>query len=176
MAEASVVITAKEKKAIERINRKEINLARIKTANNEFYRSQAADINLTPVPPERKPAFTPAEDNRPYLKVGEFVKVERNTTTRKNRPEGYGYINETFGAGLAAFYSVKYTPAHDGGRTHKDIQLGDLTPCSPFDDVLQEDTKRSRKSTDPVPELEEEVLDDRLPIQKICDALILGAR
>ena len=77
---------------------------------------------------------------------------------------------------MAAFYSVKYTPAHDGGRTHKDIQLSVLTPYSPFDDVLQEDMKRSRKSTDPVPELEEEVLDDRLPIQKLCDALILGAR
>ena len=72
MAEASVVITAKQKKALERIKRQEINLARIKTANNEFYRSQAADINLTPVPPERKPAFMPAEDNwtgrRPLLK------------------------------------------------------------------------------------------------------------
>ena len=38
------------------------------------------------------------------------------------------------------------------------------------------ETKRARKSSAPEPELVEEASDDRLPIQKLCDALILGAR
>ena len=171
-----MILTAKQKKALERLERQETNLARIRTANNEFYRSQAADIDLTPVPPERKQAFAPTDDLKPYLKVGEFVKVENNTTAGKYRPEGYGYVQETFGVGLAAFYTIKYTPAHDGGRIHKRVHLAELTPCSPFDNTLPEDSKRARKSPDPVPELEEEVRDDRLPIQKLCDALVLGAR
>ena len=102
MAEASVVLTAKQKTALARIEREETNLARIKTANTEFYRNQAAEIDLTPTLPERKPAFTPTDDLRPFLSIGEFVKVEASPSG-KYRPEGYGYITETSGVGLAAF-------------------------------------------------------------------------
>ena len=171
MAEASVILTAKHKAALARLERQETNLARIKTADNEFYHSQVEDIDLTPVPPERKPAFTLSEDHKPYLKVGNFVKVELSSTTKKYRPDGYGYIQKTFGVGSAAYYMIKHTPAHDGDRTHKGIPLAELAPWSPFDDVLLEDTKRDRKSPDPVTDLEEEFLDNMLPIQKLYDAL-----
>ena len=70
------------------------------------------------------------------------MKVIANTDSGFNRIEGYGYIDETFGVGIAALYNVKYTPAYDGGRTHKRIKLGDLTPCSPFDNCVPEDSKR----------------------------------
>ena len=176
MAEAPVVLTAKQAAALARIERQELNLERIKLANSQFYREQAADIDLTPVPPERKQAFILAEDNRPYLGIGEYVKVESKTDAGYNRPEGYGYIHQTFGVGLAALYSVKYTPAFDGGRVHKQVRLGDLTPCSPFDECLAEESRRKRKPVIPEPELVEEVVDDRLPIQKLCDCLITGAR
>ena len=103
------------------------------------------DTGITPTPPpERKPAFTLTDDNRPFLPVGDFVKVEAKTESGHNRPEGYGYISETFGVGAAAFYTVKYTPAYDGGRTHKKVHLIDLTSSSPFNDCLPPESKRKR--------------------------------
>ena len=99
------------------------------------------------------------------------------TNTRYNRSEGYSYISETFGYDIAAFHTIKYIPAYDGGRFHKNVQLGDLTPCSPFDNCLAEDLKRiSRTLINDEPELVEEVNDSRLPIEKLCNALINGAR
>ena len=84
-----------------------------------------------PVLPKIKLAFTPSEDHNPYLKVGKFVKVELSSTTKKYSPDGYGYIQETFGVGLAAYYTIKYTLAQDSGRTYKGIHLAELTPFSP---------------------------------------------
>ena len=176
MTDAPVVLTAKQKTALARIERQDVCIARIETANNRFYEEQAAEIDLTPTLPERKPAFTLDEDQTPYLKIGEFVKVENSSSPRCYRPEGYGYVTATFGVGIAAYYSIKYTPAFDGGSTHKQVQLGDLTPCSPFDEFLPPETKRARKSSAPEPELVEEAPDERLPIQKLCDALVLGTR
>ena len=57
---------------------------------------------MTPVPPERNPVFVLTEDYQPYLKVGEFMKVEAKTDAGYNRIEGYGYIVELFGVGIAA--------------------------------------------------------------------------
>ena len=102
MAGAPVVITAKKVTALARIERQENNLARIKEAKTQFYRDQVVEIDLTPTPPKRKPAFNFTEDHKPYLKVGEFVKVEAKTDTGFNRIEGYGYIEETFGVEIAA--------------------------------------------------------------------------
>ena len=114
--------TAKQRSTLARIERQENNLERIKLANSQFYQEKAVDIDLAPVPPERKPAFVPTEDNRPYLKIGEFCRVETNISSKYNRPKGYGYITETLGVGLAAYYTVKLTPAHIvGGRTNRSI-------------------------------------------------------
>ena len=176
MVETPVILTTKQAAALAKIQQQEQNLERIKLANAQLYSEQAAELDLTPTPPERKPTYQPVDDLKPYLKIGEFVKVDEKTEAGYNRIEGYGYITEAFGAGAAAFYSVKFTPAYDGGRTHKQVRLGDLTCCSPFDECLPENTKRVRKSAVPEPELVEEVPDDRLPIQKLCDALVLGAR
>ena len=74
MANVPVVLTARQATALAKIKRQKDNLERIKLANSQFYREQAADINLTPVSPERKPTFHPSKDLRLYLKVGEFVK------------------------------------------------------------------------------------------------------
>ena len=79
---------------------------------------------------------------------------------------------KTFGVGVAAYYTVKFTPAYNGSRVHKQVRLGDLNPCSPFSDGLPEDLKRKRKAAIPEPELEDEAPDDRLPIQKLCNTLV----
>ena len=55
--------------------------------------------------PGRKPTFTPTEHDRPYLKIGELMKVEAKTYSVYTRIEGYGYISETFGVGFAVFYT-----------------------------------------------------------------------
>ena len=57
MNDAPVILTAKQKTALARIERQDINIARIETANNEFYEEVAAEIDLTPTLPERKPAY-----------------------------------------------------------------------------------------------------------------------
>ena len=54
MEDASVFLTTKQKAALAQLERQEINLARIKTANDKFYCSQVADIGLTPVSPVAK--------------------------------------------------------------------------------------------------------------------------
>lgn len=74
MAEAPVVLTAKQASTLARIERQETNLARIKEANTQRYCDQVVDLDLTPAPPERKPAFALEDDQRPYLKVGEEIK------------------------------------------------------------------------------------------------------
>ena len=79
---------------------------------------------------------------------------------------------KTFGVGVAAYYTVKFTPAYDGSRVHKQVRLGHLTPCSPLSDWFPEDLKRKRKAAIPEPELEDEAPDDRLPIQKLYNALV----
>ena len=100
MAEAHIVLTGNQASALARIERQENNLARIKEANTQRYRDQVVDLDLTPTTPKRKPAFTLEDDQRPYLKVGEFTKVERDMSAGNNRPEGYGYVVETFGGNV----------------------------------------------------------------------------
>ena len=104
------------------------------------------------------------------------MKVDGKTDAGYNQIEGYGYISESFGYDTAAFYTVKYMPVYDGGRSHKLVRLCNLTPFSPFNDCFVEDLKRTRNLPVPETELVEEVVDKRLPIEKLCDALIKGAR
>ena len=63
---------------------------------------------------------------------------------------------------------------------HKKIILLDLTPCSPFDNLPPDSgtQTQNRSFTELLQHVEEKkkVVDARLPIQKLCDALILGAR
>ena len=138
--------TPKQLKELQKSQKRENYLARIKEANNIRYQNECANLDiLVPTPPERKNAVILHENNRPYLTRDSFVKVIQNTTAGNNRPAGFGYISECNGVGGAAFYSVKYTPAHDGGRIHKKIPLSDLTPCTPFDNFPAESIKRTRK-------------------------------
>ena len=147
MANAPVVLTNKQASTLKKIERQESNLIRIKDANTLMYEEMCTDVDLTPTPPERKMAIHFGDSLRPFLTIGEFVKVEEKTSSGHNRPTGYGYITETFGVGAAAFYSVKFTPAYDSARTYKNIRLCDLTPCKPFGDCISDDVKRIRLQT-----------------------------
>ena len=77
--------------------------------------------------------------------------------------------------GSAAVYDIKYTPVYDSGRVHRRVSLEYLTPCSPFEDVIPEGIKRCRSSVAVLPPSPPKI-DDRLPIEKLKDALITGSR
>ena len=109
-------LTAKQIRALQKLQREEEDLARIKQANEERYENECANLDiLLPTPPERKRAVVIMDDNRPYLSRDSFVQVSADTSAGHNRPGGFGYITECNGVGGAAMYSVKYTPAYDGG-------------------------------------------------------------
>ena len=171
-------LTTQQISALRKHDRQVVNLQRIKEANQKRYEEGCAELEVAdPVPPERKPAFRIADDQRAFLTRDSFVKVEADTSRGRNRPYGYGYITACHGVGGAAIYDVKFTPAYDSGRIHKAISLGYLTSCSPFDDIIAEGTKRRRRQTEistiPTPS---QLVDDRLPIDKLRDALVVGSR
>ena len=147
MTNVPVVLTNKQASALKNIERQESNLIRIKDANTCMYEEMCKDVDLTPAPPERKMAIHFEDSLRPFLIIGEFVKVEEKTSSGHNCPTGYGYITETFGVGTAVLYSVKFTPAYDSARIYKHIRLCDLTPCKKFADYIVDDVKRSRLQT-----------------------------
>ena len=155
-----------------------LNQQRIKDANQKRYEEGCTELQLAdPIPPERKPAIRLSDNGRPFLTRDSFVKVGTDSSHGKNRPEGYGYITACHGVGGAAIYDVKYTPVYDGGRTHRKISLDFLTPCTPFDDIITNVTKRKRKLTQSsVISIPPQPSDNRLPIDKLKDALILGSR
>ena len=111
----TVGLTAKQIKALQKLQRAEDDLARIKQANEERYENECANLDiLLPTPPERKRAVVIMDDNRPYLSRDSFVQVSADTSAGHNRPGGSGYITECNGVGGAVIYSVRYTPPYDG--------------------------------------------------------------
>ena len=180
MAEPPVTanLTTQQISALRKHDRQVLNLQRIKEANQKRYEEGCAELEVAdPVPPERKPAFRIADNQSAFLTRDSFVKVEADTSCVRNRPHGYGYITACHGVGGAAIYDVKFTPAYDSGRIHKAISLSYLTSCSPFDDIIAEGKKQRRRqtqiSTIPTPS---QLVDDRLPIDKLRDALVVGSR
>ena len=139
MPEAHIVLTTKQATALSRIKQQESNLVPTKATRIQLYSDQAADLDLTPVQPERKPVFVPTEDHRPYLKagkfvpylkIGKFVKIKAKTDTGFSSPRRYSYVSESFGVNTAVFYEIKYTPAYD--RVYKQVN----SPCSPVNECL----------------------------------------
>ena len=79
------------------------------------------------------------------------------------------------GVGGAAVYDMKYTPWYDGGQTHRKIRLDYLAPCSPFDDLVPDGIACARNVV-LVSAPSQPKSDNRLPIDKLKDALIIGSR
>ena len=92
-----IILTNKQSAALQRFERQEKNLERIKLANTHLYKEQVKEMDPSPSAPERKSAFVLAEDNRAHLQIGEFFKVEAFTSSGQGRyrPKGYEYITET---------------------------------------------------------------------------------
>ena len=91
------------------------NLRRIKVEKRTRYEEGCADLNLAePTSLKRKMVVRlDIEDFRPH-----------------------SYMTTTYVTVAAAIYDVKYTPAYNGDRTHRDISLDHLTQYYPFDDIF----------------------------------------
>ena len=88
-------LTTQQISALRKHDRQVLNLQRIKEANQKRYEEGCAELEVAdPVPPERKPAFRIADDQRAFLTRDSFVKVEADTPCGRNRPHGYGYITD----------------------------------------------------------------------------------
>ena len=92
------------------------------------------------MPPERKTVIRITDDGLPFLTQDAFVKVEADMSPGQNRPHDYGYITMCYGIGGTAIYDVRYTPAYDGGCTHRRISLTCSLPVPPFKTSFQRDS------------------------------------
>ena len=101
MKSTAVALSAKQIKALEKIERQEKNLERITEANNWRFQDECDNFDLAvPTPPERKIYVDITDDCRPFLSNYSFVKVEADTSPGNNRPPGFGYIKSSFGVGV----------------------------------------------------------------------------
>jgi hypothetical protein len=162
--------------------RKQKNLVVIHEKNEELLTGKG-DMSILQTIPKRKPAIIIGDDMRPAVNLQDYVLAAPDTSPNKNRPHGYGYITKVYGVGAATIVSVKYSAAHDGGRTHLKIVMNDITPA-----VLAPDFHERRKlnssylrdrlaGEDEEPELlATEPKDKRTPIVKLIDKLRDGYR
>lgn len=122
---------------------KEEDLKRITEANMKDveYDNEFQGPAFSTTPPYRKP-FIPLDINSHCTGVfrkDAYVEVKEGFTPRNNRPSGCGWIvglrtrNDDAAEQVA---DVKYTPIHGGGRTHRNIPIGNLTAASVYQDML----------------------------------------
>ena len=55
------------------------------------------------------------------------MEVRTDTSSGQNRPMGVGNVTEAKGVGAATVMVVQYLKAYDGGRTHREIGVADMT-------------------------------------------------
>jgi hypothetical protein len=111
---------------------------------------------------------------RPGLPIGEYVKVESDTSPGMNRLAGYGYVTKVAGVGAATIMSVIYSLAYDS-RLHHNITMNEVTPARVSADFTASSAAsrlRSREDTtikeDTEPALQKDI---RSPTIKLIDSL-----
>ena len=92
---------------------KEANLNRIKEASKSLLSYDASNSILTTAP-EIKP-YIKVNDNE--FAIGSYVNVLADYSTGFNRPPGCGCVLRIANDVI----DVKYSPAHDGGRLHRNL-------------------------------------------------------
>jgi hypothetical protein len=118
----------KFKKSQEKALRKVKHAIQINEENKELLREHR-DLGIILTTPERKPAVIFEDDFRPGVELGDYVKVEGDSSPGNNRPAGYGFVTVVKGVGAATIASVKYSPScYDNGRSHKMIPFTSMTP------------------------------------------------
>jgi hypothetical protein len=64
---------------------------------------------------------------KPAFRVGDYVKVDEDTSANMNRPEGFGFVQAVKGVGAATLAPVKYNTCFDSGHTHHDVPFESIT-------------------------------------------------
>jgi hypothetical protein len=68
------------------------------------------DLGIVLTTPERKPAVIFDDNFRPGVKLGDYVKVEGDSSPGNNRPAGCGFVTAVKGVGAATIATVAYSP------------------------------------------------------------------
>jgi anti-sigma-K factor RskA len=82
----------KQRKALQKLLKKESDLKTIVDANQtRFCEAALAQKEMT-TGPDRKPAIDDEDDMKPAFSVGDYVKVDEDTSANMNRPEGFEFV------------------------------------------------------------------------------------
>ena len=178
-----IVLSAADRKAIEKSRRQATNLERIKLANSTRIDEVCTSNVCLDAPPERKPSTNFEDDFRPAINVGEYVYVEEDTSPGQNRQGGYGFITKTNGYSAATLFTVKFSfCVNNQGRTHSGIPLRFITPANfqegitKIESKLVKKRKRVEQAASSVEELPAALIDTRLPVVKLLDEMAAGSR
>jgi hypothetical protein len=90
------------------MKQKEEDLKIIADANKGLFHAAAAAQEEMTTEPDRKPTIDVSDELKPALNVGNYVKVNADTSFNKNRPEGFGFVQDVRGVGAATIVNVKY--------------------------------------------------------------------
>jgi hypothetical protein len=125
-------LSSKDKKLLQLNKKKEADFNRILDANEDFLRqsSQSWIMKMHQLAPPSNTTTNTDRDNPccDFITVGEYVEVEEDTSPNMNRPFGMGYVTnlKAYGEGQLVA-DVKYTPAFDNARIHRNIPIDHLT-------------------------------------------------
>ena len=141
----TTTLTKKQKKAIAVAEHKELNLARISSADKTILSYDDAMIMTTP--PAVKP-FIKATDrninNNNVFRLGDYVDVQPDFSSGRNRSAGCGFVEKVD----ADFVCVRYTPAYDGGRRHNKIPASMALSAVLHQDMMMKLEGRNREKRD----------------------------
>jgi hypothetical protein len=100
-AEKKMKFVRKQERDLRKIRQK----VQIQEKNKELLHA-SRDKGIIQTPPERKPAITVKDDMKPAVAIGEFVKVESDTSPGNIRPCGIGFVESVQGVGAATTATV----------------------------------------------------------------------
>ena len=123
--DANPTIEKRKRKALDNAMRAIVKEGKIAEAQQNKRRSMALQPMMENVLSETKDFVVFSDDLKPAFKVGEFVKVKRDTSPGMNRPDGYGWVQLAAGVGGATIVSVKMT--EDGNGIHHNIPMSHVT-------------------------------------------------
>ena len=81
-------------KALQKLLKKESDLKIIIDANQTRFREAALAQKEMTTRPDWKPAIKVEDDMKPAFSVGDYVKVDEDTSAYMNCPEGFGFVQE----------------------------------------------------------------------------------
>jgi hypothetical protein len=110
--------------------------------------------------------------------LGDYVRVEGDSSPGNNRPAGCGFVTAANGVGAATLASVKYSPrVYDNGREHKSIPFNAMTQVvygREFDIPSPNRVTTAPKMWDPSPPKPPRKDDTRIPMERLLDDLEYG--